>query len=99
MPSQDNKAVTIQILDKDYHVSCPPEEELELRRAALNLDEKMSDIKAGGKIIGLERIAVMAALNISHELLQKEKELQKTSKETEERIEKLMSKLDGLLAD
>ena len=99
MPSQDNKAVTIQILDKDYHVSCPPEEELELRRAALNLDEKMSDIKSGGKIIGLERIAVMAALNISHALLQKENELQKTRKETEERIEKLMDKLDGLLTD
>jgi cell division protein ZapA len=99
MPSQNNKPVTIQILNKDYHVSCPPEEELELRRAALNLDDKMSDIKASGKIIGLERIAVMAALNISHELLQKENELQKIRKETEDRIQTLMNKLDGLLTD
>ncbi|MBL4607363.1 MAG: cell division protein ZapA [Pseudomonadales bacterium] len=99
MPSQNKKAVTIQILGKDYHVSCHPEEELELRRAASNLDGKMSDIKSNGKIIGLERIAVMAALNISHELLQRESELQKTAKETEVRIEQLMNKLDGLLTD
>ena len=97
MPSQTPKAVTIQILGKDYNVSCPAEEELDLRRAAMNLDGKMSDIKANGKIIGLERIAVMAALNISHELLQKENELQKTTQETQSRIEQLMNKLDGVL--
>ena len=99
MPSQPPKAVTIQILGKDYNVSCPAEEELDLRRAAMNLDGKMSDIKANGKIIGLERIAVMAALNISHELLQKENELQKTTQETQSRIEQLMNKLDGVLRD
>lgn len=62
--------VTVNILDKDYQVACPPEQEAELRVSASYLDKQMRTIRENGKVIGLERIAVMAALNISHELLQ-----------------------------
>jgi cell division protein ZapA len=62
--------VTIKILDKDYQVSCPSEQEAELIVSASYLDKQMRSIRENGKVIGLERIAVMAALNISHELLQ-----------------------------
>jgi cell division protein ZapA len=62
--------VTVNILDKEYQVSCPPEQEAELIVSASYLDKQMHSIRETGKVIGLERIAVMAALNISHELLQ-----------------------------
>jgi cell division protein ZapA len=64
------RTVTVSILDKDYQVSCPPEQEAELVVSASYLDKQMRSIRETGKVIGLERIAVMAALNISHELLQ-----------------------------
>ncbi|MEM1114091.1 MAG: cell division protein ZapA [Pseudomonadota bacterium] len=66
--SQPN-TVTVTILDKEYQVACPEEQEAELVVSAKYLDKQMRGIRDSGKVIGLERIAVMAALNISHELL------------------------------
>ncbi|MFV8819097.1 cell division protein ZapA [Haliea sp. E17] len=62
--------VTVKILDKEYQVACPEEQEAELIVSAKYLDKQMRSIRDSGKVIGLERIAVMAALNISYELLQ-----------------------------
>jgi cell division protein ZapA len=61
--------VAVTILEKEYQVACPPEQQAELLLSARHLDEQMRGIRATGKVIGLERIAVMAALNISHDLL------------------------------
>ena len=63
-------AVTIRLLDKDYQVACPAEERAALLESARYLDEKMREIRDSRKMIGSERIAVMAALNITHDLLQ-----------------------------
>ncbi|MCB1615466.1 MAG: cell division protein ZapA [Pseudomonadales bacterium] len=60
--------VTVRILDRDYQVSCPSDEQESLLASARYLDQQMRSIKSAG-VIGLERIAVMAALNIAHELL------------------------------
>ncbi len=62
--------VSVSILDKEYQVACPVDQQPELLRSAQHLDQQMRAIRSTGKVIGLERIAVMAALNISHELLQ-----------------------------
>ncbi len=62
-------AVTVSILDKEYKVACPSGEKRALLESAEYLDEKMREIKDSGKIIGAERIAVIAALNITHELI------------------------------
>lgn len=62
--------VKVHILGKEYPVSCAADEQHELLIASRYLDEKMRQIRDGGRIIGTERIAVMAALNIAHELLQ-----------------------------
>ena len=62
------ETVIVKILDKEYQVACPPDEQTGLLEAARYLDQKMRQIRSSGKIIGLERIAVMAALNISYEL-------------------------------
>ncbi len=61
--------VSVTILDKTYQVACPPDQQADLTSAANYLDSQMRAIRDSGKVIGLERIAVMAALNISHELL------------------------------
>ncbi len=61
--------VTVRILDKEYQVACPEEQRGELVVSANYLDKQMRAIRDSGKVVGVERIAVMAALNISHELL------------------------------
>ena len=68
------RTVSVNILDKEYQVACPPDQEAELIVSASYLDKQMRSIRESGKVIGLERIAVMAALNISHELLQASEE-------------------------
>jgi cell division protein ZapA len=65
-----NETVFVKILDKEYQVACPREERQALTESAHLLDERMKAIRNSGAVIGLERIAVMAALNLSHELLQ-----------------------------
>lgn len=64
-----NDTVIVKLLDKDYQVACPPGQEAALVKSADYLDNQLRTIRANGKVIGLERIAVMAALNISNELL------------------------------
>lgn len=61
--------VSVTILDKSYQVACPEDQQAELISSANYLDAQMRAIRDTGKVIGLERIAVMAALNISYELL------------------------------
>lgn len=70
--SAENNTLDIFILDKAYKIACPPAEQDNLQRAAQFLDRKMREIRGSGKVLGLERIAVIAALNISHELLSRQ---------------------------
>ena len=67
-----NETVIVKLLDKEYQVACPPGQQEALAKSARYLDQQMRNIRANGKVIGLERIAVMAALNISNELIQQE---------------------------
>ncbi len=91
----ESKTVYVNILDKDYQVSCPPEERRALDSAAAELDGRMRTIRASGNIIGVERIAVMAALNLCHEL-QAVKENQSGSLPSDT-LERLANKLDKAL--
>ena len=61
--------VTVHILGKDYKLSCPPDEREGLLQAGRLVDDRMKEIKSGG-VIGLERVAVLAALYLGFELLQ-----------------------------
>jgi len=63
------KGVDVNIMGRDFTVSCTDEERPGLINAVNFLDKKMRDIRDSGKIIGVERIAMMAALNLAHELL------------------------------
>ncbi len=90
--------VTVTILGKDYQVSCPAEEVDALTRAARFLDGKMEDIRSSGKVVGLDRIAVMAALNITNEFLNGEAVLSETQGAVGSRIATLTDKVSQALA-
>jgi cell division protein ZapA len=61
--------VSVRILDKEYQVACPPNERTDLLDSAEALNAKMLEIRDSGRVVGLDRIAVMAALNMANDLL------------------------------
>lgn len=61
--------VSVRILEKEYQVACPASERTALLDSAEALNERMREIRDSGKVVGLDRIAVMAALNMANELL------------------------------
>lgn len=89
--------VTVNILDKDYQVACPPDQERALIDAARQLDKQMRSVRDSGKVIGLERIAVMVALNTTYELLNKGAQVTETSSAGIEQVKKLGEKIDDAL--
>ncbi len=93
MQSNDDNNVAITLLDKEFLIHCPEEAQAELLRSARLLDQRLREIKTGGRVFGMERIAVMAALNLSHELLQKERELN-SLKQAAARLE---NRINGVL--
>ena len=95
--SQAN-TVTLQILDKEYRIACPAEERDNLESAARYLNDKMREIRSSGKVIGADRIAVMAALNITHDLLHKQQRLDQEADSTRAKVRDLLERVDGALA-
>jgi len=93
MSVTDNRHVAIKILDKEFVIACPPEARLQLLEAAGQLNQRMLEIKSGGKVYGLDRIAVMTALNLTHELLAERQQ----SKQLERRLEQLSARIDNAL--
>ena len=67
--SVDPKALQVNVMGREFRVACPESEQKELLEAVDYLNKKMDEIRDGGKVVGVERIAIMAALNIAHELL------------------------------
>ena len=65
--SDDREVLTVRILDKEYRISCPPKERESLLTAAHELNERMRAMRSSTKVLGAERMAVMAALNVIHE--------------------------------
>jgi cell division protein ZapA len=62
--------VSVRLLDREYQVACPAEERSNLLDSAEYLDAKMKEVRDSGKVVGLDRIAVISALNIANELMQ-----------------------------
>lgn len=91
------RPVTITILEKEYLISCRDDERDQLHTAAAFLNDKMRDVKNSGKVVGTERIAVMAALNIASELLSRRSESDELSTSVDSAIRRLSSKIDAAL--
>ncbi len=73
--AETERSITLDVslLGRDYKVACKERERAELVEAVALLDRRMREIRDGGKIAGTERVAVMAALNLAHELLRERK--------------------------
>ncbi len=69
MANHRHISLDVAIMGREFRVSCPAEEKEGLLQAVSYLDRKMREIRDTGKVIGLERIAIMAALNITHDYL------------------------------
>lgn len=95
--SNSSVPVTVRIMDSEYRVACPAEEREALQQAADYLSSQMRQIRENGKILGVERIAVMAALNIAHELLKSRKDYADIGDITNARLQQLLKKIDGTL--
>lgn len=95
----DAKAINVRILDKDYLIGCPPEEREGLLAAARFLDGRMRETRDSGKVIGTERIAVIAALNIAHELLQKQESLDRSASSFDQGIRQITRRIEEVLGD
>ena len=90
-------AVSIHILEKEYLVSCPENEREDLLVSAKYLDERMKETRDVGKVLGTERMAVVTALNIVHELLQHRRESKLYRQTFDDGVRKLQDKLDRAL--
>ncbi|WP_305909539.1 cell division protein ZapA [Methylomarinum sp. Ch1-1] len=89
--------VSITILGKEYKIACEEEEKDTLIRSAQDLDKKMRAIRDTGKVNSPDRIAVMAALNLAHELRQLQNMSQNPSKSLGEKLLKLRHKIENVL--
>lgn len=89
--------VSVRILEKEYQVACLPEERSELLDSAEHLNGKMREIRDAGNIVGLDRIAVMAALNLAHELLKVRGRGDAADTDVSQRIRQLRERVEGAL--
>lgn len=92
-----SEPVNVRILDREYLVGCAPEERAELVAAAQLLDARMREIRGGNRMAGIDRIAVLAALNLAHELMQLKHGDDEREREIGRTLSELNRKLDSLL--
>lgn len=92
------EVVTINILDKEYRITCGEGEREALIASAYHLDARMKEIRSSGKVVGMDRIAVMAALNIAHEFLQLRSEKEALTREANGQIRKLHSRIEAAVS-
>ena len=92
--SEPYAQVSVRILDKEYQVACPASERTDLLDSAEILNQKMREIRDSGRVVGLDRIAVMAALNMAHELLDHKSSKNDYQQLISKRIRALQDKID-----
>ena len=95
--SDDREVLTLRILYKEYRISCPPEERESLVAAAGELNERMRNMRDSAKVLGAERMAIMAALNVIHECEQATAKQMGALDSARETVQKLESKLDAAI--
>lgn len=90
------EGVTVSIMGKEFMVACPEGEREALTAAATFLDRKMREIQESGKVIGTERCAIMAALNIANDLLDLRRR-GTTTPDVDQKLRFLQTKIDAVL--
>ena len=97
--SEDSKTLDVMIMGKSYRVTCAPDEEKDLLAAVDFVDTRMSEIREGGRTMAIERLAVMTALNIAHELLSSKGGKGIASAEIRRKISLMRNSITEALAD
>lgn len=97
MTHQDQARVSVRIMEKEFVVACPYDERSALLDAAEFLNARMRDIRETGKVVGLDRIAVMAALNLAHEFLKGKDRESKLDTGVGHRVRALRERVEGAL--
>ena len=97
--SPEVKALDVTIMGREFRVACPEDEQRELLASVEYLDRKMREIRDSGKVIGIERIAIMAALNIAHELLTTRVGAGFDVAEFKRRMQNMQDQLDRAMAE
>jgi len=90
--------VTIRILDREYQIACREDERDDLIAAARTVHERMQEVRSRGNVIGTDRVAVMAALNMAHELLAL-RELEGSCERVRERIGEIQKRVATALSE
>ena len=91
--------VSVRILDKEYQVACPPDERTDLLDSAEVLNTKMREIRDSGRIVGLDRIAVMAALNMANDLIHAQARDQEIEGGLSDRLKTISDRVDNVLSN
>jgi cell division protein ZapA len=89
----------VTIMGREFRVTCPDEEREELLQAVAYLNKKMHEIRDNGKVVGSERVAIMAALNIAHELLTTRRKGGFDMEEFKRRIVHMQVALDAVMPE
>ena len=95
--SEEREVLAVRILDKEYRISCLPGERESLVAAAQELNERMADMRGAAKVLGAERMAVMAALNVIHEREQATSRQVGVLDAAQDMVHRLESKLDAVI--
>jgi cell division protein ZapA len=96
--TQQIAQVSVRILDKEYQVACPAEERTDLLDSAEILNNKMREIRDSGRIVGLDRIAVMAALNMANDLIHAKVRDQELEGDISDRLKSISDRVDNVLS-
>ena len=96
--TQPSAQVSVRILDKEYQVACPAEERTDLLDSAEILNNKMREIRDSGRIVGLDRIAVMAALNMANDLIHAKARDQELEGDISDRLKIISDRVDNVLS-
>ena len=97
MSDRDVSRVSVRILDKDYVIACPQNERADLLDAAEHLSQAMRAIRDTGKVVGLDRIAVIAALNLANDMLKLRATKTTVDEQMLPRVRSLRSKVEKAL--
>ena len=96
--NNDREVLKVRILDKDYTISCLPDERESLVAAARELNERMQEMRGNAKVLGTERMAVIAALNVIHEREQIESSQHSALDSARRSVDMLVNKLDTAIS-
>ena len=94
----ESVTATVRLLDREFLVGCAPDEREGLMAAASYLDVKMRELRGSSRSVGYDRVAVLVALSIAHELLQLRQGQERQSRNLSDDIGMLRRKLEGALA-